>query len=166
MCWFLLGLPVFFFSSRRRHTSCSRDWSSDVCSSDLAADEQRSAHVETEPVAEWAEDSERVAGCELGERTCARADRVDQKRELARSRDAEAHRARQHAAGRLEHEELSRDAWIERAARDAQQRVRTDRLDRDDATTLAPHASPAATASTPRAPSRLHRPRRAQRRAW
>src|SRR2546429_374659 len=23
-----------FFSSRRRHTSCSRDWSSDVCSSD------------------------------------------------------------------------------------------------------------------------------------
>src|SRR5712675_1132321 len=26
----------FFFSSRRRHTRCSRDWSSDVCSSDLA----------------------------------------------------------------------------------------------------------------------------------
>src|SRR5205809_3442716 len=25
---------VFFFSSRRRHTRCSRDWSSDVCSSD------------------------------------------------------------------------------------------------------------------------------------
>src|SRR2546429_1222158 len=33
-------LPVrscFFFSSRRRHTSCSGDWSSDVCSSDLLA---------------------------------------------------------------------------------------------------------------------------------
>src|SRR3989304_7079976 len=29
--WYL----VFFFSSRRRHTICSRDWSSDVCSSDL-----------------------------------------------------------------------------------------------------------------------------------
>src|SRR2546422_1330336 len=29
MCFF------FFFSSRRRHTRCSRDWSSDVCSSDL-----------------------------------------------------------------------------------------------------------------------------------
>src|SRR5690606_40074983 len=27
--------PVFFFSSRRRHTRFSRDWSSDVCSSDL-----------------------------------------------------------------------------------------------------------------------------------
>src|SRR2546429_2493459 len=26
----------FFFSSRSRHTRCSRDWSSDVCSSDLA----------------------------------------------------------------------------------------------------------------------------------
>src|SRR5690606_40100912 len=28
-------LLVFFFSSRRRHTRFSRDWSSDVCSSDL-----------------------------------------------------------------------------------------------------------------------------------
>src|SRR2546429_4507473 len=30
-----LRVAVFFFSSRRRHTRCSRDWSSDVCSSDL-----------------------------------------------------------------------------------------------------------------------------------
>src|SRR2546429_6946513 len=30
----------FFFSSRRRHTRCSRDWSSDVCSSDLTARDQ------------------------------------------------------------------------------------------------------------------------------
>src|SRR5207245_5510267 len=28
----------FFYSSRRRHTRCYRDWSSDVCSSDLAED--------------------------------------------------------------------------------------------------------------------------------
>src|SRR5690606_39707276 len=28
-------LSQFFFSSRRRHTRFSRDWSSDVCSSDL-----------------------------------------------------------------------------------------------------------------------------------
>src|SRR5690606_39936056 len=27
----------FFFSSRRRHTRFSRDWSSDVCSSDLGS---------------------------------------------------------------------------------------------------------------------------------
>src|SRR5207249_8997274 len=31
MCFF------FFFSSRRRHTRSKRDWSSDVCSSDLAS---------------------------------------------------------------------------------------------------------------------------------
>src|SRR5215203_509141 len=29
------GVGVFFFSSRRRHTRYWRDWSSDVCSSDL-----------------------------------------------------------------------------------------------------------------------------------
>src|SRR5690625_6801739 len=29
---------VFFFSSRRRHTTWPRDWSSDVCSSDLEKD--------------------------------------------------------------------------------------------------------------------------------
>src|SRR6266513_3122990 len=29
-------VPAFFFSSRRRHTRSKRDWSSDVCSSDLA----------------------------------------------------------------------------------------------------------------------------------
>ena len=30
--WFFF---FFFFSSRRRHTRSDRDWSSDVCSSDL-----------------------------------------------------------------------------------------------------------------------------------
>src|SRR5690606_40921156 len=29
------SISSFFFSSRRRHTRFSRDWSSDVCSSDL-----------------------------------------------------------------------------------------------------------------------------------
>src|SRR5437899_2446268 len=29
------GATCFFFSSRRRHTRCLSDWSSDVCSSDL-----------------------------------------------------------------------------------------------------------------------------------
>src|SRR5216684_4857726 len=38
--FFLLSVffVFFFFSSRRRHTRCSRDWSSDVCSSDLPTD--------------------------------------------------------------------------------------------------------------------------------
>src|SRR3989442_2503099 len=33
MSWAMI--VCFFFSSRRRHTRCGRDWSSDVCSSDL-----------------------------------------------------------------------------------------------------------------------------------
>src|SRR5690606_40925243 len=39
---------TFFFSSRRRHTRFSRDWSSDVCSSDLldVVEPQSAAHVE------------------------------------------------------------------------------------------------------------------------
>src|SRR5690554_7197160 len=32
---YVLFFFFFFFSSRRRHTRCGRDWSSDVCSSDL-----------------------------------------------------------------------------------------------------------------------------------
>src|SRR2546422_1232013 len=61
MCWAAIALWLlpalkahlgfsFFFSSRRRHTRCSRDWSSDVCSSDLApahrADPRRAGAVE------------------------------------------------------------------------------------------------------------------------
>src|SRR5216683_6193437 len=41
-------LFFFFFSSRRRHTRSDRDWSSDVCSSDLNAAERAT----TEKVAE------------------------------------------------------------------------------------------------------------------
>src|SRR5438045_8307152 len=34
----------FFFSSRRRHTRCLSDWSSDVCSSDLSSGAPLAAH--------------------------------------------------------------------------------------------------------------------------
>src|SRR5205814_7684372 len=33
---FIPCILFFFFSSRRRHTRCLSDWSSDVCSSDLS----------------------------------------------------------------------------------------------------------------------------------
>src|SRR5215510_13888748 len=36
----------FFFSSRRRHTRWPRDWSSDVCSSDLAGGMERTVLAE------------------------------------------------------------------------------------------------------------------------
>src|SRR5207245_8798458 len=35
VCYRVFWCFFFFFSSRRRHTRCYRDWSSDVCSSDL-----------------------------------------------------------------------------------------------------------------------------------
>src|SRR2546426_4909608 len=35
----------FFFSSRRRHTRLQGDWSSDVCSSDLTAEERRLVEI-------------------------------------------------------------------------------------------------------------------------
>src|SRR5690606_40384586 len=41
--------PVFFFSSRRRHTRFSRDWSSDVCSSDLLLQGRRGVHQHVIP---------------------------------------------------------------------------------------------------------------------
>src|SRR5690349_23231528 len=40
-------LLFFFFSSRRRHTRSLRDWSSDVCSSDLVAGPRRSYELLT-----------------------------------------------------------------------------------------------------------------------
>src|SRR6266481_8841556 len=36
----------FFFSSRRRHTRWNCDWSSDVCSSDLAEGNEYRAYIE------------------------------------------------------------------------------------------------------------------------
>src|SRR6266498_4339197 len=52
-------LFFFFFSSRRRHTRCGRDWSSDVCSSDL-----RSAVRQIE---EWPENKRRRHGYALAD---------------------------------------------------------------------------------------------------
>src|SRR5947199_8021337 len=40
-------LFCFFFSSRRRHTRCLSDWSSDVCSSDLPLGSSRQCTEET-----------------------------------------------------------------------------------------------------------------------
>src|SRR5690242_20932614 len=52
----LIVAVFFFFSSRRRHTRLTCDWSSDVCSSDLASichiHEQRSSPKKRENVGE------------------------------------------------------------------------------------------------------------------
>src|SRR5262245_64650653 len=38
LSYYVFYCSFFFFSSRRRHTRCLSDWSSDVCSSDLVDD--------------------------------------------------------------------------------------------------------------------------------
>src|SRR3989442_4014513 len=57
----------FFFSSRRRHTRCGRDWSSDVCSSDLFSSEAIRREVEmtkrSKPVVASMADLAALGGC-------------------------------------------------------------------------------------------------------
>src|SRR5207249_8914733 len=45
----LMYLFFFFFSSRRRHTRSKRDWSSDVCSSDLIVERGFSGRLRPSP---------------------------------------------------------------------------------------------------------------------
>src|SRR5690349_23747802 len=45
----------FFFSSRRRHTRSLRDWSSDVCSSDLVDDRRQRLGAALRPLQQLAE---------------------------------------------------------------------------------------------------------------
>src|SRR5438067_3201864 len=46
--YFFCFFFFFFFSSRRRHTRSKRDWSSDVCSSDLFSHVKRSVKSDFE----------------------------------------------------------------------------------------------------------------------
>src|SRR5690625_6641661 len=46
---FVVDIVCFFFSSRRRHTRWPRDWSSDVCSSDLTLEEDSTRVITTSP---------------------------------------------------------------------------------------------------------------------
>src|SRR6202043_409325 len=50
-----------FFSSRRRHTRCGRDWSSDVCSSDLAVLEKLIAYEAVHEIQGWDDLRRRLA---------------------------------------------------------------------------------------------------------
>src|SRR5690606_40140895 len=64
--WYFVFDTCLFFSSRRRHTRFSRDWSSDVCSSDLRGkDENPLQHLQDGLL--W----ERISG--LDHRGCLRA---------------------------------------------------------------------------------------------
>src|SRR5437867_8637401 len=84
---------VFFFSSRRRHTRSYGDWSSDVCSSDLADHEYRAREVEVrqeEVLQEIARDSP------LREIHVTQDAEGDQFERRAGGRDQERHAQRAH----------------------------------------------------------------------
>src|SRR6266403_1616743 len=82
----------FFFSSRRRHTRSLRDWSSDVCSSDLLAPreagEQEGRH-ERRIGQRFVEDGQEIANAleeqlgRDGERPVTRAERTRRDRGVA-----------------------------------------------------------------------------------
>src|SRR5699024_9664857 len=62
----------FFFSSRRRHTRSKRDWSSDVCSSDVLLKRVAAAEIERNVALDELED----ANSELRRRLAAEEDLV------------------------------------------------------------------------------------------
>src|SRR5262245_64118422 len=62
-----LSFSFFFFSSRRRHTRCLSDWSSDVCSSDLARAEPDTFQ---QRVTVWRGDDRPFAPDEIGRAAC------------------------------------------------------------------------------------------------
>src|SRR6266513_4953347 len=80
----------FFFSSRRRHTRSTRDWSSDVCSSDLL-NLARDALEREEARAK-----ERIA--ELDLRLVQLAEAIERERRLAHDADAALARLAQEAS--------------------------------------------------------------------
>src|SRR5690242_19961993 len=53
MCWGFVLMSFFFFSSRRRHTRLTCDWSSDVCSSDLAVNLLKDVRSQFEEGDKW-----------------------------------------------------------------------------------------------------------------
>src|SRR5438477_12900080 len=68
---------VFFFSSRRRHTRLTCDWSSDVCSSDL---EYRSYFCVRRPIPSGAEGIDDVRAEQIGIAHHSRLERSEERR--------------------------------------------------------------------------------------
>src|SRR5690606_39703038 len=92
-----------FFSSRRRHTRFSRDWSSDVCSSDLEAMPllSRAKQVEILVVETGRTDEEEIPGADLARHLARHKLKVDLRRVLAPSRrDIDAMRSEERRVGK------------------------------------------------------------------
>jgi hypothetical protein len=106
--------------------------------SDPAGDQERPRDVEVEAVPERAEHRDHIASSQRTQGARAGPDGVDQEPELALRREAQAHRPREHAPGRLEHEELARRPRLEPASLDAEERVRPNARDTRDPKALPP----------------------------
>src|SRR5262249_55578741 len=108
-----------------------------------------------------------VAGPERAEGPGTRPDRVEKERKPLGRGETEAHRPRQHATRRREHEELPGDAWIKPASLDAQEGVEPDRLDTGDPKPLPPpHDAPGGIWPPHRGRARWPRPRQPRRPGW
>src|SRR5690242_20962818 len=74
----------FFFSSRRRHTRLTCDWSSDVCSSDLASSR---GEAQAPDRRRWRSPQRRQARRGAVERRWSSARAAEQEREATRSQE-------------------------------------------------------------------------------
>src|SRR2546421_6992679 len=72
----------FFFSSRRRHTRSDRDWSSDVCSSDLIETQSRFVEQKNGRIGQQEERDAETLPHSAGKFLGARARGVVQSRQL------------------------------------------------------------------------------------
>src|SRR4030043_1176428 len=75
---------LFFFSSRRRHTRCSRDWSSDVCSSDLTGAGRNDLTSFQTTLADLASDNDRIKSDLLAVTTRADETKLEMQKEASR----------------------------------------------------------------------------------
>src|SRR3989442_5857548 len=96
----------FFFSSRRRHTRCGRDWSSDVCSSDLEPGPEQPSierrHREEQRRTEARGDlGDGVGLGPTGAQICLRADEERDEQRVAERVREEQLRGREDAIGRV-----------------------------------------------------------------
>src|SRR6266496_3248145 len=105
-----MNLFIFFFSSRRRHTRSLRDWSSDVCSSDLE-ELRRLGVAEVELRQELSRASERSAAIDVEvARIEAEADEARRRLDLAGTDERADGEDREELAERLARLERRREA--------------------------------------------------------
>src|SRR5699024_11914046 len=69
--WCVSSRLLFFLSSRRRHTRSKRDWSSDVCSSDLNHPRAQISKMKLTKELMMPCERQRCAGCSVG---CSRSE--------------------------------------------------------------------------------------------